>query len=564
MPETPAVTPDPTLPTEPTPSSSPGDPQPPQSTRPVPQSPSVTPDQPAPIAPAPKPGHKKWALLMVLLIIVVAAVVAGAVLLRHHTAKAVAVKKDISILRIGSSDGGEVPQYPTTYLYVNNDLYIAMQLFEGLVGYQNQTKVVPLLATSWSNPANNTDAWIFNLRQGVKFHSGRTMTAEDVKYTLDYAVAHQDDDNDNSAFYFLANDIKSVTVDSTYQVTITTNSPDAVLLNQLGLIGIVDSKAKLGDYDAGTGPYIVKPGTTPTSSFIDLVAFDGYWGGHVYTREVTYNLYTNSDQLAADTADGKIDLGGPFTDSQLGKIKSFQTLNIPEQGLQYLSINTERSGSPLKSVAARQAVAYALNIPAIVKAGGQTGQQTNQIVPEILPGHNPAIQNTPYDLAKAKQLLASAPNASASITFGYPAGLGDIPTEIIKELAAAGFNITPVEVSNFGTFITAANAGQYDIYTAADTSATVDGLDILTDLLIGNSNYSNSQIGSLISQAGATLDAAQRISDMQQVATIVNTEKPIIPLYIPNEVYSLTKPYVISPNLPDLETSAYLWQAYQE
>jgi len=390
------------------------------------------------------------------------------------------------------------------------------------------------------------------------------MTAQDVKYTLDYAVAHQNANNGYSAFYFVANDIKQVTVDNTYQVTVTTNTPDAVLLNQLGLIGIVDSKATLGDYNAGTGPYIVKPGTTPTSSSIDLTAFNGYWGGHVYTREVKINLYSDTDKLTADAAAGKYDLSGGYDNSQLAKIKHSQTVNVDYQGVQYLALNTNRSGSPLQSLAARQALSYALNVPAIINASGFSAQQASQIVPLILPGHNPAIHDATYDPAKAKQLLANVPNLSSPLVFAYPEGLGNVGEEVVKDLTAVGFNVKPMLVSDFGTFITAANAGQYDLFTAGDTSATVDGLDVLTDLLTNNKNYDNPQIDSLIAQAGGTLNASDRINDMQQIATIVNDEKPIVPLYTENQVFVLTKPYVVTPNMPDLETSSYFWQVYQK
>src|ERR1039458_9137630 len=271
--------------------------------------------------PTPQTHGKKWLVIAIVLAVVIVVAVVAAVVLKSNNKTPTVTKKDIPLLTYGLADGGEIPQYPVTYLYVNTDINIAMQMFEGLVGYQNQTKVVPLLATSWSTPNDNT--WVFNLRHNVKFNTGRTMTAQDVKYSLDYAVAHQNDDSGDSAFVCLAEDIKQTTVTGAYQVTVTTTNPDAVLLNQLGLIGIVDSKAKPGDYSAGTGPYVVKPGTTPTDSTIDLVASNNYWGGHVYTRELKISIYTSQDKMATDMANGKLDLAGFFTASTLSKIKNY-------------------------------------------------------------------------------------------------------------------------------------------------------------------------------------------------------------------------------------------------
>ena len=212
----------------------PQDPSPPAPTE------ATTAEQaPPPVQQPTKPRSKKWLVITIVLIVIIIAAVLAAVVLNSNNKTATVTKKDIPLLTYGYYGGGEIPQYPVTYLYVNVDVDIAMQMFEGLVGYQNQTKVVPLLATSWSTPNDNT--WVFNLRHNVKFNTGRTMTAQDVKYSLDYAVAHQNDDSGDSAFLYLADDIKQTTVTGAYQVTVTTTNPDAVLLNQLGLIGIVDS-----------------------------------------------------------------------------------------------------------------------------------------------------------------------------------------------------------------------------------------------------------------------------------------------------------------------------------
>lgn len=493
--------------------------------------------------------------------IVIGAIAVAAFLTKNNTKTSANTKKDIPLLTVGFLEGGGVPKYPINYSFSNDTVFIALQLFEGLVGYQNQTKIVPLLATSWYN--TNSDTWVFNLRHGVKFHDGNTMTAQDVKYTLDYAVANQNQDGGDST-YFEVSDIKQVKVTGPYQVTITTNTPDAVLLNQLSLIGIVDSKAKLGSYDAGTGPYMVKPGTTPSVSSIDLVAYNNYWGGHVYTREVDITLEDNPNQLAKQVAEGKFDVAGEFDNAQLSMVKHYTPIDIADQGLNYIGVNTERSGSPLQSLAARQAIAYALNIPAILKAGGLQGQQASQLVPLILPGHNPAIHNTPYDPAKAKQLLSTVSDANSPITFAYPNGDGPQTEEMAKELDAVGFNIKLEDVNNFNDFINDSAAGQYDLFTLSDTSATVDGLDLLTDILEDNSDYNNSQINNLLSATGSTLNSATRISDMQQVATIVYDQKPIIPLYTETRVYTLTKPYIMKADLPSLYTSTYFWKVYQK
>ncbi|HSW85102.1 MAG TPA: ABC transporter substrate-binding protein [Candidatus Saccharimonadales bacterium] len=526
---------------------------------PPPNEPVVPPSHSAPKT------HKIKKLFLLLLILAIILIIASVILIATRTPKTkktitTNTKKDIAVLNVGLQQDGGVPQYPINYSYSNDSIDINLQLFEGLVGYKDLTKVVPLLATNWNNPNDTT--WVFNLRHDVKFHSGRTLTADDVKYSLDYAIS-RNSENSSSA-YFVTSAIKQVTVTNPYQVTITTSSPDAVLLNQLAIIGIVDSKATLGDYNAGTGPYTVKSGTVPTKSSIDLAAFANYWGGHVYTREVKIKLYQDVDQLASDTANNKFDLAGYFSVSQLTKIKNYHPYNTEDLGLNYVGLNVNKTSSPLNTLAARQAVAYALNIPNILKISGLKGQQDGQIVPLILPGHDPSIQNTPYDPAKAKQLLSKVNNAAVPLTFAYPAGDESQVNEMAKELNAVGFNIKPVLVEDFDAFISDTLDGKYDLFTLSDTSASIDGRDILNDLLVDNQDYENTQIDKLLTDAGNTLNPTERIKDMQKVAAIVADEKPIIPLYTQTRLYILTKPYVIKNDLPGLNPGIYFWQSYQK
>jgi peptide/nickel transport system substrate-binding protein len=518
--------------------------------------------QPVPELPAGRPRRR--GLKIVVLIVVLIVVVGGGwwayKALKTNNTPTGTVKHDIPLLRYGGAEG-EVPQYPVNEQDSNFDIQIAAQLFEGLVQYRDQTKLVPWLAVSWSNPNDTT--WIFNLRHGVKFHSGRTMTAADVKYTLDYVVAHQND-FDDSSILALASTIKEVDVVNSYQVKIITNGPDSLLLNRLSYFGIVDSKAKLGDYDAGTGPYVVKPGTTPTSTSIDLVASNNYWAGHIYTREVQVTINTNDDQLAAQMAAGKYDLGGDFDGAEMSDIKGAQTINVPDLGPSYLGLATERAGSPLQSLAGREAVADALNVPAILKASGRPGVLSNQLVPLILPGHDPSIPNTTYDPAKAKQLLATAPNPTMQLTLGYPNNDTPQANEMAKDLTAVGFNVKLVQVSDFGAFINDTTAGKYDLFYLSYTTATVDGFDILSTLLLNNQDYDNPQIDSLLAQVSTTFDPSTRIELMQQVDKLVYNDKPILPLYDVTRTYALTKPYVIKVDMPSLGPSTYFWQVYQK
>ena len=539
----------------------PSNPTPPVEETPV--QPTFPPSQPAPVVVSKGPSHRLRNSLEALIVIVIAAVIALLISNHKSTTKATnaaTAKKDIPVLTYGTPSDGEVPQYPIHTIGSTLSVEVNAQLFEGLVGYQNETKIVPLLATGWYNPDSST--WVFNLRHNVKFHTGRTMTADDVKYTLDYAVAHQNDDSGTSVLS-VSSSIKDVKVDNPYQVTIDTNGPDPVLLSKLSLLGIIDSKATPGDYEAGIGPYVVKPGTTPTATAIDLVAVNNFWGGHVFTRELKLNVYNDNTQEVKDAINRKLDLSGDYNTDQIAQIKPLQTLKIPDEGTTFIGVNTERAGSPLQSKSAREAIPYALNIPAILKAGRLEGDQASQLIPTSLPGHNPAIADIPYNPTKAKQLLGSVANSSASLTFAYPSTDSVQITEVIKELTAAGFTIKPVPIDDLNTLVNDTAAGKYDLYSLSYTSSFQDGQDILSGVLQQNKDYTNPQVDNLLTQAGNTLDQSSRIKDMQKIETIVDTDKPVISLYTLTRPYAINKPYVIKSDMPGMITGVYFWKVYQ-
>ncbi len=513
--------------------------------------------------PARSTGRKIKLIIFISLIVLVLAMISG-YLVRSSKRQTVIVKKDISYLTYGFRDSGNLtPLYPTQTVDTNNGNLIAAQMFEGLVKYEKQTKIVPLLATSWSNPNNTT--WIFDLRHGVKFHSGRIMTADDVKYSLDYAVAHQGNNNRNTNLA-LASTIKQVEVVNPYQIKITTDGPDPVLLNRLTFLYILDSKATLGDPNAGTGPYIVKTvNTDPSVTFLNLAAFDGYWGGHVYTRSVHIEAVGDDDQLVAGIINGRFDIAGDLgTKEHVAKIKNSQLISVPDLGVTYLQLNLEKAGSPLQSLAARQAAAYALDIPAILKAGGGiSGAQVNQLIPPAIPGHDPSIRNIPYDPAKAKQLLSTVPNAAAPLVLSY-AGSGSGDTEITKQLNAVGFNIKPVKTDGFDAFVNKLIAGEGDIFWLSYTTNTLDGLDIMNNTVSGTANYSSDEIARLTEQASSTIDPTARIAILQEMEQYIDKNVPTIPLYSKTRNIVLVKPYHVEIDLPSTGIGVYFWKVYQK
>lgn len=530
----------------------------------APVSPLAVPVNPAPNTDTPrKRGPKIW--LLILAMLVIAAISAAAAILiaksgdSEQTTTTSNAKKDIAHLRYALPDGTLNQFYPTGNTATS--VQLNSQIFEGLVRYDQQTKIAPLLATNWTNP--DTSTWVFNLRKDVKFHNDKPMTAKDVKYSLDYAVAHMDDDNTN---LFIASSIKQVDVANDYQVKITTDGPDPILLNRLAYLYIMSSDGTIGDPATGTGPYVVKPNTTPSETNIELIAYDKYYGGHIYTKAISLAIVPNSDQMIADINSGKYDLAGSLEPNELAKIKGYEPIKGQNFSIGFVGLNTLRSNSPLSTKEGREAVAYALDTPKILKAGNLGGEPTGQLIPPKIPGYDSSIQSTAYNPAKAKELLKNVPNASMQLTLSYGGGEDNKAhmTEMANELKAVGFNINLVEEPDLDTLVTKAFGGETDMFYIVYDSPTLDGYDVLSTILQGNDIYENEEISSQIDETASILDPTERLTLLKKISKEIADEKPVIPLYVPTDVFALKKPYFIQTDIPGGQAGVYFWQTYQK
>ena len=127
---------------------------------------------------------------------------------------------------------------------------VLSNIYEGLVAFDKEMRLVPALAVSWSVSDDRT--WLIHLRQHVRFHDGRMLTASDVKFTLDRAHA-----DPASGYKGQLSTVKEVEVVGEATVRLRTVGPDPLLLNRLAYILILPSGRPAGDYltrPIGTGP----------------------------------------------------------------------------------------------------------------------------------------------------------------------------------------------------------------------------------------------------------------------------------------------------------------------
>jgi len=521
---------------------------------------------PAPVfTTQPKKRGSKLGLIIALIVIIVATCTALAIYISRssdkETTKATTsnnTKKDIQNFRYAVPDGDLSKLYP--FSTSSTSAQLNSQIFEGLVRYEQQTKIVPALATSWTNPDTNT--WVFKLREGVKFHNGNPLTAEDVKYSLDYAVEHQNDEN---TVAYLASTISGVEVVNDNEVKITTDGPDPVLLSRLAYLYIIDNEAEVGSDAGGTGPYIIKPGTTPTETSIDLVAWDDYYGGHVYTRSISMYVVPSVSEMVNGINEGKYDFVGTLEENEIKGVKNYEKIEIQSLSIGFVGLNTQKPNSPLSHLEGRQAAAYALNTKKIIEAGGLSGTPSNQLIPSRVPGHDPSIKGYSQNIERAKELLARTPNANAPLKLSYGGADNKAHvTEIANQLKAVGFNVVLDEKANIDDLIDTAFSGNTDMYYAVYDSTTLDGYDFFSSIVHDNALYSNQEISNLIDESVSTLDQRKRLDILKEISRKVSEDIPVLPVYVPVDLFALRKPYHIQSDIPAAQAGIYFWKTYQK
>lgn len=514
----------------------------------------------APVVQSSPPPRSKWRRFFKWFgaVLVIALLAAAAVALFNRLDKPAepqqqqSQKKDIPLLKIGYTSGPLNTFYPGGYSNSVNFFEVNLQVFEGLVRYEDKTKIVPALATGWSNPDSST--WIFNIRPNVKFHTGRVMTAEDVKASLEAAKANPDLD-------LYASTIKQVDTIGSDKIKITTDGTDPILLNKLNYLFIFDTKSgKQDDPANGTGPYVLKSGTSPEESSLHLTAFDSYHQGQPSTRELELSWYEDQDEAVKDFNSGKIDITGfidPLYVKKLGKNYPYVT---DPPGTRFVRIQTLKPNSPLAKKEFRQGLEYLLDKPALIEEG--SGRPASQLIPQEVPGHDPSIKSPKRDIAKAKELFTAAgyPNG-ATLSF-ISSSSQDTAEELKKQFAEGGIQLQLKDIPDFDAYLDRVDTGEDDLSMQAYSSDFLDGADLLNQLM--GKNYQNPEVDKLIAESNESLDSAVRLAKLKQASKLVASDVPVLPLAYLQDTFAMNKPYVLKQDTTSTLLEAYLWKAYQK
>jgi peptide/nickel transport system substrate-binding protein len=444
---------------------------------------------------------------------------------------------------------GDIQTLDPHGLFETFTLGFQLNFYEGLVSRTPDLKLQPGLATSWENVEPNV--WRFTLRQGVTFHNGNAFNADDVLFSVDRIRTEGSDMKVIAALME-----KAVKVDD-YTVDFVTPRPDPIFPLQLEIFMIMDKEwsEEHGTAEAtnvrgddqgnyanlhanGTGPYMVKERQPDVRTV--LVPNPNWWGDN--KSNVTEGIFTPIGQDATRVAaliSGDVDMAYPIPVQDWNRLEEadgVSPLTGPEARTIFLGFDQARDEllyssvkgkNPFKDVRVRQAFYQAIDIEAIkdkIMRGAST--PTNLMIAPEINGFNAELnKRLPYDIEKAKALLAEA---------GYPDGFTvtmDCPNDryvndericqaVASMLARIGVKIDLLAQTKSKYFakVLAQNGYDTSFYLLGWTASTFDAHNAISSLMACRGEGRGS-----FNLGGYCNERVTELSDLIQVET--NPEK---------------------------------------
>lgn len=347
---------------------------------------------------------------------------------------------------------------------------VLFNIFEGLVKPNSDGEMIPAVAEKYTLSEDGT-TYTFTLREGVKFHNGQTVTAEDVVYSINRCAAVPEGQEKPLVAAFSA--VKSVEALDEKTVAVTIAQRDLEFISYMTAAIIPADYENQDTAPVGTGPFRFVS-RIPQQDFV-MERFEDYWGAPAWLDKVTYKICENADALVMNLNGGSIDLCAHLTSAQASQLnQNFQVLEGTMNLVQAIYLNNQ--AKPFDNQLVRQALCYAIDRQGIMDmvADGHGTAVGSSIYPAFTKYFLPElVDKYPHDVAKAKELLAQA---------GYPDGFDmtisvpnnyqphmDTAEVVAEQLREAGINVTiqPVEWSTWLD----------TIYNGRQFQATVVGVD---------------------------------------------------------------------------------------
>lgn len=453
---------------------------------------------------------------------------------------------------------------PQNSLSTNGDR-VFRNMFNRLFSRDENMEIQPELVESYENIDDET--WQFKLKEGVTFHNGDPLTAEDVKFSLERVMTDQ-----TLKEYPYFTQLKEINVVNDFTVEIVTDGPMPTLLPLLAKSGsdIMPSKyieeegmEEFQKHPIGSGPYKFVEWNRDDKVVLEMN--EEYFGDKPEWKEVTIRAIPESSTRVGELLTGGVDIATDIPPNEWERVNA-------ENGVSLVSGDTTRvmllvvrttEGTVTADPKVREAIDLAINQQAIVDSLLKgTAVPVRSRVPEGVFGSNPDLYNSyVYDINKAKELLAEAGYPDGiEITLTAPRGRypldGEVAQLMTSMLGEAGIkvNLKLLESSAFLDVYNSNSNEELIMIGLADglLDASYSLVHYTKDRAAGQTDYYNEEVESLYKLAGRNLNEEERSEQYKKIQEIVAEERPHIFLYQQGANYGISDKISFSPRLDEV------------
>jgi peptide/nickel transport system substrate-binding protein len=425
-------------------------------------------------------------------------------------------------------------------------------LYENLVWIDYALEPKPELAERWEQ--KSPTEYVFHLRRGVRFHSGKEMDAQDVKYSYERIRDPKVSPGANDLTF-----VSQIDAVDKHTVRFVLSAPAATfLVNLAGKYNGVIPKDAGGDGKAlltaavGTGPFALD--SFDPSRRLVLKRNAQYWGAQKPSLDsIVFQAIPDEASIVAGLRTGQITLAEFSSALSFQVAKSVSTVEaIQAPSTRWVVLDLAGDQEPTSKPEVRQAIALALDRPAILQiAGSGLGQRLGVLPPGLKAWALPwqELPNQQRDIVKARQLLQKAGYAGRMPLkirniVGFPALAAALPV-IVDNLKEAGIDVTvetvdggvwikdwivpqsPPTMNDWGGFVDPDQAFYRHFHSAPG------GKDFR--------RWKNKAADELMETGRVTLDPAKRKPLYDQLQKMIAEDAITIPLYSPDLLYARQK-----------------------
>lgn len=434
-----------------------------------------------------------------------------------------------------------------------NARIVIQNIAEQLVQRDPEGELVPGLASELPEVVSDS-VWSMPIREGVTFHNGEELTADlvvaNLERAIDTEVATENGD--------IIGSIESIEATDEMTVEVTTKYPDPLLPSRLSAMPIMAAEVLEGETAntelIGTGPYTLEAWNRGQS--LEVSAYEDYWGDAPSITEATFRFIPDPGTQEAGLRSGEIDL---ITNLSPDSVDGVPQVFSGKSG-ESPSMILDTSNGVTKDVKVRQAMNMAVDQTGIADGlfGGRATPQNCQMSNDQLDHHNAELEDYPYDVEKAKQLIKEAGAEGETVQVVGTSGRWLRDRETTEAMGAAWKEIglvPDVQVLEFNNyldvlfdrserpnsiFISAGNP-MLSVQSTLDSLYSEDG---------GQGSHLDKEMAEMIATAGRTIDDGKRAALLDEILKKGCEEAIMVFLPAPENLYGGSDQLVWEPE-PD-------------